>query len=422
MSQTSAGPAAAGTPAVADVSPQVVQSAIDEAAHFNLFSIPDPECPPEAITGPAGQIIGMCVCECLHRFQITVQAPSAREPLIARNIVGERIGRFTHRWLLAPDNWPAAPNCDPPPTPLDITRSQRFVMLDSVCRMGHGDDGFRGFGTGLTIPTGASGGSLRITAIGTILEGSGKFREHQQGTYLYCGALTPQNGFMGNVMMRLMDPQETLQIDGDLPSIDARGNPEPDVTYVVFRGQAVPADPVSPRIGSNGQPNGLTVVQGLRLLELDACAGGAGGVRSVARVGQTIGKITASVTFDPSAPGGSNLDPIPFLADDQFVFQASDGKPVAGGMHANSIEGRVFKVLVLGQQGIRFGGTGLILSGTGPFEGISGLMTDNSVVSFTPHVSASVYLLRIDDPQGRFRSAAGRNRGREAALHTETDL
>ena len=32
-------------------------------------------------------------------------------------------------------------------------------------------------------------------------------------------------------------------------------------------------------------------------------------------------------------------------------------------------------------------------------------MTDNSVVIFTPHVSASVYILRISDPDGRFSSA-----------------
>jgi hypothetical protein len=36
-------------------------------------------------------------------------------------------------------------------------------------------------------------------------------------------------------------------------------------------------------------------------------------------------------------------------------------------------------------------------------EGTEGLMTDNSVVSFTPHVSASVYVIRVNDPEGRYR-------------------
>jgi hypothetical protein len=31
-------------------------------------------------------------------------------------------------------------------------------------------------------------------------------------------------------------------------------------------------------------------------------------------------------------------------------------------------------------------------------------MTDNSVVVFTPHVSASVYVLRIHDPHGKFHA------------------
>jgi hypothetical protein len=389
------------------IRPEALQRVIDEAAHFNMFSIPDPSLSQAVIYGAGGSVIGMNVRETLHRFQLNVHAPSARTPLTARNVVGEVIGRISHRWLLAPDDWGASPDRDPPPTPLDPARSQRFVMRDSVCTLGRSGDGFRGFGTGQTLPSSAPGGSLQITAIGTILQGFEKFQGHEQGTYLYCGSLTPENGFMGNILLRVVDPQQTLHTDGDLAPIEPQINPEPDITYIVFRGQAIPSDPVSPRIGANGQPNGLVVVQGLRMLELD-CKIRAGGVESTARFGQTIGKITASVTFDPSAPGGSNLDPIPFLADDEFVFFDREGKPNAGGLHANSTEGRVFKTLVAGQPGIRFGGTGRILAGTGPFAGISGLMTDNSVVTFTPHVSASVYLLRIHDPQGKFRTGRAR--------------
>jgi hypothetical protein len=41
---------------------------------------------------------------------------------------------------------------------------------------------------------------------------------------------------------------------------------------------------------------------------------------------------------------------------------------------------------------------------------MEGLMTDNSVVIFTPHVSASLYVLRVHDPDGRFRSAVNGDR------------
>jgi hypothetical protein len=120
-------------------------------------------------------------------------------------------------------------------------------------------------------------------------------------------------------------------------------------------------------------------------------------------VGQLIGKITAHVEFNPNAPGGSALNPIPFTTFDELEFVDTNGRAI-GGFSADSSEGRVFNIKVAGQKGIRFGGVGPILNGTGPFQGIKGLMTDNSVVIFQPHVSASLYVLRLYDPEGRFRS------------------
>jgi hypothetical protein len=146
----------------------------------------------------------------------------------------------------------------------------------------------------------------------------------------------------------------------------------------------------------------LTVEQGIRLLDLDCKSSGYRGLQSTARVGQLIGRITARVTFNPAAPGGTATTPIPFTSYDEFVFTDRQGRRI-GTFTADSSEGRVFNTQLSGQPGIRFGGVGQILSATGPFEGIQGLMTDNSVVVFTPHVSASVYVLRIHDPQGKFR-------------------
>jgi hypothetical protein len=121
-------------------------------------------------------------------------------------------------------------------------------------------------------------------------------------------------------------------------------------------------------------------------------------------VGQRIGKILAHVNFNPAAPGGTSLNPIPFTTFDEFTFFDRQGRTI-GGFTGDSSEGRVFNILVGGQKGIRFGGTGRIQGGTGPLAGIEGFLTDNSVVIFTPHVSASVYVLRIPDPDGRFRAA-----------------
>jgi hypothetical protein len=397
-------PPGAGTEAS---SPEVLQRLVDQAAYFNALSLPDVKTSEVAIRGQGSNddIVGFRICEDLHRFAVTVLPPTDDGGLKAANVVGDSYGKFTHRWVLAPDDFVALPGREPPPTRLDPSRSQRFVMLDGVCTFGGSKNGFRGFGAGKTFPVTANGRTQLLAAtVGTILEGFGSLKDHEQGTYLHCGSLSQECGFTGNMLLRVMDSQGTLRARGSLPSLRLCPFPEPDITYIVFRGQAVESDPVTPRVGADGQFKGLTVVQGLRLISLSSDSSKAGGPRSLTRVGQVIGKITAHVDFNPAYPGGTALNPIPFTTFDELNFTDEAGRDI-GGFTADSSEGRVFNIKVAGQAGIRFGGVGQILSGTGPFQGMSGLMTDNSVVIFTPHVSASLYVLRLHDPDGRFRAA-----------------
>lgn len=401
---------ASSQPSASPYSPEVLQRIVDQAAYFNVFSLPDKKIT-DVLIENQGETIGFRVHEQLHRFAVDVERPTADGGLKASNWVGEVYGKFKHRWLLAPDDFVAAPDREPPPTALDPSRSQRFVMLDGVCTFGRNNkDGFRGFGAGVTFPwTKDRKTELLAVTVGTILEGFGAFKNHEQGTYLHCGAisrgtLTQEYGFTGNMLLRVMDTQGTLRSTGSLHSLKGQAFPEPDYTYILFRGQAVPGDPVTPRIGPDGQFKGLTVVQGLRLITLTSDAPAGVGPRSVARLGQVIGKITAHVDFNPADPGGTNLNPIPFTTFDELNFIDDQGRNI-GGFTADSSEGRVFNILVAGQKGIRFGGVGRVLKGTGPFQEINGLMSDNSVVIFDPHVSASLYLLRIHDPDCRFRSA-----------------
>ncbi len=388
------------------ISAEVLQRVVDQAAHFNVLSVPSGR-KETAVTaqGNGSNIIGFNIDETLHRFVVDVQAASHAKPLRAGNYVGESVGRFTHRWMLMPDDFVAAPDYEPPPTSLDLSRSQRFVMLDSVCKFGDGKDGFRGFGAGHTIPATVNGKSeLLVAAVGSIVEGFGKFSGCNEGTYVYCGSLSPDHGFVGNILMRVMDPQGKIYTTGSLSDIKQRTFPERGITYLVLRGEAVPSDPVTPRIGADGQFLGLNVEQGLRLLSIDCQADGRGGLKSTSRVGQLVGKILARVNFNPAYPGGTTLNPIPFTTFDEFTIFDRDGKTI-GGFTGDSTEGRVFNTIVGGQKGIRFGGVGHILEGTGSFSGIEGLLTDNSVVVFSPHVSASIYILRINDKDGKFSSS-----------------
>jgi len=389
------------------ISPEALQYRIDQAAYFNMFSIPDPAAPsaPLLSQGDSKRVIGMRVNETLHRFQVITSAPTQTRPLTALNRVGERVGTFTHRWLLIPDEFASLPGREPPPTELDASRSQRFAMLDSLCRFGDGEDGFRGFGTGYTIPPSGNGSrDLQATAIGTILEGFGKFRGCEEGTYLYCGTLTPDRGFMGNVLLRVMDPEKLFETPAKLPEPEIMPDPEPDVTYLVIRGQAIPSDPVTQRVSPDRQVIGLTIQQGVRLIEFDFAASGRGGLRSVQRPGRVIGKMTAAIDYNVAAPPGTNATPVPYTTRDEYVFWQRDGEPALGGFGADSTEGRVFGIRVSGYPGIRFGGLGRVYDGNGCFQGITGVRTDNSLVLLQPHVSASVYTLRLHDPQKKFRS------------------
>jgi hypothetical protein len=391
--------------AVADREPhllsaEAMQYEVDRAAHFNMFAMPDERSAIQAIAGGkgSGPVIGYEIHEALHRFEIETFPPDCMHPIRARNTIGECAGVFRHRWMFMPADYHAAPDRDPPETVFTHGGYQRFAMLDSICTFGDGADGFRGFGSGNMRPsTGSRASRQLVTAIGTIVEGFGRFQGHEEGTYVYCGAFDPERGFTGSVLLRVMDRDGILQTDRALPEIDPRANPEPDVVYMLFRGQAVPSDAVS------SETKGLSVDQGIRLLHLDCSIGSRRGVESTSSVGPRVGKVTAHVTFDPAAPGGGILDPIPFTSSDEFVFRDLRGEP-AGSLRATSTEGRVFHTSIGGRQGLRFGGTGDLLSGTGSFQNAVGLMTDNSIVLFDPHVSASVYVLRLEDPEGRFQS------------------
>jgi hypothetical protein len=389
---------------------EVVQRLLDQAAYFNLFSIPDTSRGEAAIT-PAGRgsaLIGMRVREILCRFSVQMDTPRAGRPLSVANWIGDPVARFEQRWMAIPDDYRARPDRVPPPTPLDTSRPQRFVMLDARCIFG-ANDGFRGFGTGTTYPV-LSGGrrELLAAAVGIILEGYGRFRGHE-GTYTYCGSLSADTGFRGNLMLRVMDaPGELRARDGraGAPS----GSPlEPGETYVLFRGEKrSAADRTNYRHGPGGRIIGLAVSQQLRALQVDVGVDRSAQIESRVEFGASIGRMTADINFDLLNPGGAGtaVAPAPFQSLNRFAFTDREGQ-VVGGLVADGNEGRTFTLEFAdapGQRALRFGGFGPIVEATGGLSPATGLMTDNSVVGLAPHALATSYVLRLDDPDGRFRT------------------
>lgn len=395
---------------------EFVQHLIDHAAVLNLYSIPAAREGSVAMYAPGGgdTVIGFRIGESLHRFQIDLYPPSKGEGVRASNTIGEGVGRFEQRWMIIPDGFVAMPGVEPPPTALDPTRQQRFVMLDAACRFGDGADTFRGFGTGLTFPVTYGGRrQLLAAAVGNLMEGTGKFRG-REGTYTYVGSLSTERGFRGNLMCRVANPSASLLTEAGVPAAERGPEPEPDVTYLLFRGQKKDrAQRTGYIIGPDGQISGLNVSQQLRIFHADAAARGRSGLRATGSVGPVIGRMRARISFNllnPGAPGTGHA-PIPFMSFNEYTFLDESGEEV-GAVAADGGEGRTFNLRLEGAPGqaaLRFGGFGLMQDGRGSFRGVEGLMSDNSVVGIGPHALSTLYVLRVYDPEGKYRARGGRS-------------
>jgi hypothetical protein len=391
----------------------VVLRLLDQAAYFNTFSIPDTKYSDVGIRAPGhpNGIIGIGVRELLHRFCVNVQPPT-KGILRPANLVGEPVGTFSHRWMMIPEGYQALPDQEPPPTPLDSSRSQRFAMLGGICRFGGGDSGLRGFGTGRTYPMRVSGRPrLLAAAVGNIMEGFGQFRGHE-GTYIYCGILAPEFGFVGNLLCRVVDPQGDLRTDGTIMALQPRPKPESGLTYILFRGEKKDSNQLTNyTFKPDGQVEGFKLEQQLRLVHLDFASRGTEGLRSVAQVGQVIGKMTSQVFLNILAPGapGTGRAPIPFHSHNEYTFLDNKGRAI-GSFTAKGGEGRTFNMQLAGapgQQALRFGAFQTLGNGSGQLQGIEGILTDNSVVGVAPHATSTLYMLCINDPGGKYSAAMG---------------
>ena len=373
---------------------------LDEAAIFNMYSLPN-RTSAGTIVDAQGQTIGFFVKELLHRFDVPPPHFSVRDPFGSTNSIDETLGTCSHRWLFIPDDFHALPNRQPPPTRFDPTRSQRFVMLDGLCSLRGGRNGFHGFGTGRTYPTTVGDQrEIAISAVGEILEGFGQFAK-TLGTYTYCGALTDDMCYRGNFLCRVADPENKFSPQRH-PFVAplAVDMIEPGVTYLVFRGQK-PSNSTRTEytLDDTGSVNGLTLFQDLRTIHLHVACNGK--LETRATPGPVIGNMSANVLFnilDPGAPGTS-LSPIPFVSLNRFIFTDTDGQEI-GTFEVNRGEGRTFNLALpqgSRQRALRFGAFGPLVNGTGIFANVAGMMTDNSVVGIAPHATSTLYVVRLSD-------------------------
>ncbi|MGH9723409.1 MAG: hypothetical protein ACRD8O_24635 [Bryobacteraceae bacterium] len=383
-----------------------VHALLKEAAYFPILSIPDLNNPDAPIPSPfhAGRLIGVHVNERPHRFEFHEEAPGAGLGLRSSHVTGESIAQVHMQWMPCPDNWDAAPGIVPPPTELDVTRSQRFVMLNGSFTFDDRDhSGIRAFGAGRTFPTMVNGSpQLGLGSVIEILEGFGKL-EGMHGVNVVNGYIDPPFGMMLCFMLRIVDPHRRLQPDGSsFPPLEAIPDPAPGTAIIVLLGETDPGEPVTLNFAPGGTMLGSNVTESLRLVRINYDIRGRRGIRSHLNEGPIVGKLQGTLHFNP-------LDPRPsfpiFTTNGRLSFFDHDGRDI-GSLFANIDEGTAFRTELCGapMPVFRFGGYGAFSTGTGQFAGINGMMTLNAAVSVFPRTLSNMYILRINDPDGRFRS------------------
>lgn len=404
--------------AAASDSVETLQRLVDQAASFNLFAVPDRHGSGGAIQGSGGGV-GLQASEALHRFDIDLDLPSRERGVRVANVLGERSGRLDLRWMILPHDFRARPDQEPPPTRLDRALSQRFALQEATFRLGDGRDGFRSFGTGRTFPFGAGGRpKLVAAAVGNITEGFGRF-SGLEGNYTLCGEITPGNGFIGHIAVRVQDPQGRLLARGELPPIQPEPDPDPETTYLAFAAQkGGGADQVNRfSFAPDGQIRGANISLHTKRVRAGFSAAGPEGFRSIAlRMGEDIGKeIGCGRASDPAAdPSGSALRPFLFEGTARYSFH--DGaRGDIGAVTTNVLEGRRFDLRLPQapeQPAFRFGFFGPVVLGHGCFQGVEGMFYGSSASILNPppglHVITHYYVARLHDPDGRFRTGRGR--------------
>jgi hypothetical protein len=309
------------------------------------------------------------------------------------------------RWRFVPDDFEGDPGRVQavPPADLQPAISQRIEVFDWELRFRDGGSAFRAYGVGRTLPgAGAAGGAVGVAFVLDVLAGDGQLAG-LAGTVVAGGALAADGALEIAVVTRVMDPAGGLLTQGPLDPLPGAGA-EPGVTYLPFLGEIDPAHPVTLRLSLTQGVLGSNVFEQLRVADLGFTVDPAGRLHSHADAGALVGTVSAVLDFNPLNP--SPVAPVR-TRNGVFTFHDRTGRSL-GTVAADMIEGRSFRTRLEGMllPVFRFGGFGPIRGGTGDFAAARGVMTMNSVISVQPRTLANSYVLRLDDPDGRYRALA----------------
>jgi hypothetical protein len=380
---------------------------LGKAGYLSIFSKPDPSRPDIPIFSPSdpNALIAVQVREDLHRFGVEVQPPSVEKGLGVCKHIGESVARIQVDWTLCPDDFQAAPGLYPPPTVLDGTRSQRFTMLNGqMTWLDRPGSGFRSFGTGRTFPVLINGQpQLRLGAVIDVLEGFGRF-QGLNGTFVVNGYITPPQGLALNIIIRFADPEGKLYTPGPVAPLQETADPDTGTEFLMVIGEADPSHGMTIEPTATGIRAGVR--ERLRLVRISYDIASERGVRTRTSTGQVVGTFQGNLLFNLVDP--NPVTPL-YGTDGVFTFFDRRGRPVAT-LNASVVEGRAFRTTLPGAPApvFRFGGFGPFIGGTGAFQGTVGMMSVNAAISVFPRALSTLYVLRVSDPDGRFRASCSR--------------
>jgi hypothetical protein len=387
----------------------VIDQAVQQAAYFALFSLPNPASPPEPIPLVSfipALAIGFTVDEGLHRFEVDEPEPSPDCGFRVRKAISdEDVARVHMQMTPMPNNFQAAADRVPPPTILLPFVSQRFCALNGSLEFLDGrGSGFRAFGCGRTFPATVNGQlEVRLAAVLDITEAFGKLAG-LQGTGIVSGDTTPPSIFHFQVMFRVIDPGRRLQAYAPLPPLQSPYDPQPDTAFMPFLSEPDPDYPLTADPSSDGKQLFVKIVERLRLAHFSFDIGPPEGLRSRTTMGPIVGRHSMTLIIDLNNPG----DVIPaYSKGSTFSFFDRDHNLI-GGFKADLFEARVFPTEWPGLRTpiLRIGGIAPPTEGNGQFKNPIGMVSVNGIFSLTSGAVSMMYMVRLSDPLGRFRSVA----------------
>lgn len=381
---------------------------LKKAAYFSIFSVPDSEQLSQGIPLiPFGNLLyKIDITESPRRHHITVASPSPdygfRGKMIGSN---ERIAKQHLVLEMMPNNFEAGVGRKPPPTLLLPFLSQRFYMSEGVFDfLDPEHSGFRAHAAGRFFPATSAGATyLRIGVVVEILQYLGRL-EGLVGNLVVNGYTTPPQIFANNFIIRFVDPTGKLLSDAPIPPVqNPVPNPEPSASFIPLMAELHPDYPLVIEPSKDGKKKQMRFVTHLRLV--DSAFDVYPTLRSRTVEGEIVGEQTTTLVFDPDDP--NEVIPL-YSIDSEFKFFAEGNKPI-GSLRANLFEGRAFRTRLpeLAQPFFRITGFGPFIAGTGQFEKMVGLVSVNGALSLSPGALSAMYMLRMADPLGRFRSPWG---------------